>query len=39
MSRFGRDLESDQRRLTLPVSNVCLSGASSRTLQLRLVNY
>ena len=28
---FWKGFESDQRRLTLPVSNVCLSGASDAT--------
>ena len=28
---FWKGFESDQRRLTLPVSNVCSSGASDAT--------
>ena len=38
MSRFGRDCESDQRRLILLVSNGCLSGASDATVTSQ-VNY
>ena len=38
MSRFGRDFESDQRRLILLVSNGCLSGASDATVASQ-VNY
>ena len=38
MSRFGRDFESDQRRLILLVANGCLSGASDATVASQ-VNY